>query len=136
MFISPGEIERGQWLMVHSSKTNDKEYNDNPETMNPLAGLFMVSNNSDQPIPHLVLSVQLPFVAVADCTMSPAQSKVWRTDEKNFVEVTDDFVKALDINCWHRGQRLLNPNYIVPLPPMPPVKKSSPFSHGGLFSGK
>ncbi len=76
----------------------------------------------DQPIPHVVLSVQLPFVAVADCSTQPCGSKVWRTDEKNFVEVKEDFVKALDINLWHRGQRLLDPKYQVPMPAVPPAK--------------
>lgn len=107
MFISPGEIERGQWLMVHSSKTN-ATFKDSQEESNPLASLLFLAPQQEPAIPHMVLCVQLPFVAVSDCSTSPCISRIWRTDEKNFMEVSSDFVKSVDQLAWRRGQIILD----------------------------
>ncbi len=114
MFISPGEISRGQWLMIHS--TIEKETALGEE--NPFAAMGMVVMQAiDIPSPHLVVSVQLPFVVVADCVQPTPITKIWRTDEKKLIEVKPEFVQAYDINGWHRGQKLLDATYQVPQPP-------------------
>jgi hypothetical protein len=130
MFISSGEIARGQWIIEHSVIEKKKGFGDNTEMLNPLAGLLTVVNNFSQPIPHLVMGVELPFVVVANCNQVPCITFIWRTDEKNFVEVTPEFVQAYDPNAWHRGQRLLDPKYKVLMPELPKNPPSEKYNFG------
>jgi hypothetical protein len=114
MFISPGEIARGQWIMIHGAVEREKDYNNDPNTFTSLKMILM--QTQEMPSPHLVLAVQVPFVVVADCVQTPAITKIWRTDEKKLVELNEEFVKSYDLNGWHRGQKLLDTTYRVPLP--------------------
>lgn len=118
MLISPGEIARGQWLMIYGAVEQEKEFNNDAEG-NPFAnlGMLLIQQAQEVPIPHLVVAVQIPFIVVADCGNNPCITRIWRTDEKKFVEVTPEFVKAYDLNAWHRGQKILDANYQIPLPP-------------------
>jgi hypothetical protein len=113
--LTPGEINRGQWVMFHSFI--NPEPNDMPEMENPLAGLFMTQTQSqyvEPPIefPHLVTAVSLPFVVVIDCSQSPCISKIWRADEMNLLEVSEDFVSSWSPSSLARGQQLLKINEV------------------------
>ena len=75
------------WVMVHSNLKKDTGFSPDAED-NHLMGLFMIQQ-VEPAIPHLVRGVSLPFVIVLDCTEAPCHPKIWRTDEKNLMEVSD-----------------------------------------------
>ena len=120
-FISPGELQRGQWLIIHSNIEKEKNFNDQP--VNPLLNLIQMTG-LEQPMPLLVLAVQNPFMVVANCLQQMATTFIIRTDEKNFMELTEEFVQAYDPSVFARGQMVLRQK-IVSL-----TSKKSPNNYG------
>lgn len=101
--LTPGEINRGQWVMIHSNVVN--ELPDMEE--NPLVGLLF-RQPPPPSVPHIVTAVKLPFVVVVDCGTEPKPtSYIWRTDEKNLIEVSESFVEAYNVKALEIGKQLI-----------------------------
>ena len=102
--LTPGELDCGLWV-IPEPVTKDKDFS---AEENPLQGMIAVMNMEPQ-IPHVILSVELPFIVVADCVSNAMTviTKIWRTDEKNLREVSKDFVLTFDPMAFSKGEALV-----------------------------
>jgi hypothetical protein len=106
--LTPGELTRGMWIMIHSTKTKETASWDPSNDIAQLDQLATILGAAyEAPRPNMVLSVQLPYVVVLDASTMPMMTNIWDTRERNLMEVEEDFVKSYSPMVHSNGLRYL-----------------------------
>ena len=101
--LTPGEITRGQWIMIH--KTKEPEVWKDSDQFQPMMILQNLAYES--PTPQLVTAVQLPYVVVCRVDTTPMLTSILDTRERSLMEVQPEFVQAYTPDGYARGMALL-----------------------------